>query len=73
MADEMYELRLPTEGEMVKLAKLNPVVMAGFPSSELPSIFLDLSTEYIKGDEMHDVMDNAQPLEFSCEDPAEVI
>jgi hypothetical protein len=68
----IYELRLPTEGDMVKLAKLKPVKLDGFPSSELPENFLDLSADYIIGDEMEDVIENGVPLDFSVESPSEV-
>lgn len=68
-----YELRLPTEGEMVKLAKLKPLKTDGFPSSDLPETFLDLSTDYIKGNEMLDVVDNGEGLEFMVQDASEVL
>jgi len=70
---EMYELRLPVNGEMVKIAELMPVLSrSGFPTSYLPSRFLDIGPGFAKGDVLHQAR-KAGPIDFSCENPNEVM
>lgn len=67
-----YELRLPANGSMVKIATLKPVSAHGFPDLELPRRFLDVGTDFKKGRDMKQVIETSMPLEFSCQNPSEV-
>jgi hypothetical protein len=67
-----YELRLPANGAMVKIATLKPVNAQGFPDRELPHRFLDVGTDFKKGRDMQHAIQSSMPLEFMCHNPTEV-
>ena len=67
-----YELRLPANGAMVKIATLKPSTAHGFPDRDLPRRFLDVGTDFKKGRDMQQAIRTSMPLEFICKDPSEV-
>jgi len=70
---QMFELRLPVNGEMMKIASLRPVhtVGQGFPFQELPGRFFDVGPIFAKGGELQKSLE-ALPVEMACDNPDEV-
>eukprot|EP00614_Pseudopedinella_elastica_P033957 CAMPEP_0172629508 /NCGR_PEP_ID=MMETSP1068-20121228/168191_1 /TAXON_ID=35684 /ORGANISM="Pseudopedinella elastica, Strain CCMP716" /LENGTH=66 /DNA_ID=CAMNT_0013440063 /DNA_START=32 /DNA_END=229 /DNA_ORIENTATION=- len=65
----LYELRLPANGQMVPIAVLQPLNLAGYSESVLPPS-LEVGSGFVKGPELDDIM-RSTPLDFICDNDSE--